>query len=64
LFFQRYLWKKFIAKDINKIYISNLINIKFILVFNQFDTFVEYNQEKITDYSIYFVEKVEDIIKY
>jgi hypothetical protein len=55
--------KKLIAKNINKAYTSNLLNMKFISVFNQFDAFVKYNQEIIRNYSIYFVEKVGDMTK-
>ena len=45
-----------IACDVIKAYTSNLLDMKYIPVFNSFDNFTQYNNEKLEDYTLYFVE--------
>lgn len=46
--------------DKNKAYTDNLIHMKFVPVYNVFDTWTTYDKHKIEDYTQYLVECTED----
>jgi len=43
--------------DFNKAYTSNLIDIETFPVFNTFDNFFKYDNHKIQDYTLYYIER-------
>jgi hypothetical protein len=51
---------KLFGYDIQKCFTSALMEMKFLPVFNRFDTWQKYNGEEIQDYSFYVVEHRED----
>jgi len=56
---------KYIEFDFKKYYTSIFAEMKFLPVVNSFDNFINYSAEmEIEDYSLYFVEKTDDLIDY
>lgn len=51
----------FVGCDINKAYTSNLLDLKYFPVFNEFDYFKIYKGEKIEDYNIYIISTNREI---
>ena len=59
------LGEKFIGLDRRRAYTANLYHLNFIPVFNVFDTFIDYDQHEIEDFTIYlatFQDNIETLI--
>ena len=54
----------FIQLDFNRYYTSILNAVKYIPKINSFDEFVDYNNEDIEDHNLYYVEKLNNNLKY
>ena len=52
----RYSDKNMVALDLNKAYTSNLMDMKKFPVFSSFDTYNEYDNHPVEDYTMYYVK--------
>lgn len=52
-----------IALDINKSYTSNLMNMEFVPVFTQFDTYEKFDDHIIEDYTLYYIKSNNNSIE-